>query len=275
MATLKLGFVGTGAIATAIATGLCSGCEKAIASVVVSPRSAKNAEGLAAAFSAVSVAASNQAVVDGCDIVFVCVLPAQLAAVLAELTFRAEQTLVSLVSTSTLAGLAEASKLAPAQVFKMICLPPVATAQGTCLLTPKGRSPVLRALFDSLGGTVECESEAIMQALMVPTCMMGPFYAILAQNRDWLAAQGVPAEDASFFLGRTYLGLAQAAEANCKDPQHFTELVKENTPGGLNEQAISNLRTLGVQGAYGLAMDGALERLRGQGDGERKDTTKL
>jgi hypothetical protein len=81
----KLGFVGTGAIAEAIATGLCtSGAPPT--SVVLSPRSAERSARLAAAHPALcTVATSNQAVVDQADIVFVCVLPAQLEAVLAEL----------------------------------------------------------------------------------------------------------------------------------------------------------------------------------------------
>jgi hypothetical protein len=39
--------------------------------------------------------------------------------------------------------------------------------------------------------------------------LAGPFYNILKTQKDWMAAQGVPAADASYFIGRTYLGLAQ------------------------------------------------------------------
>ena len=123
MATV--GFVGTGAIAEAICTGLCTG-PAAPSSVVLSPRSAARSARLAAAHECCTVAADNQAVVDGAEIIFVCVLPAQLDEALSALTFRPEQTLVSLVSTSTLDGLASCSKLPSSQVFKMICLPPVA-----------------------------------------------------------------------------------------------------------------------------------------------------
>jgi hypothetical protein len=48
--------------------------------------------------------------------------------------------------------------------------------------------------------------------------------------------QGVLPEDASYFLGRTYLSIVQGAERNSKDPNRFDELIEEQTPGGLNEQ---------------------------------------
>lgn len=52
--------------------------------------------------------------------------------------------------------------------------------------------------------------------------------------------QGVSPEDASYFLGRTYLSIVQDAERNSKDPTRFDELIKEQTPGGLNEQVSHN-----------------------------------
>ena len=142
--------------------------------IVLSPRNAERSAKLAAAHDVCSIAPDNQSVVDGADIIFVCVLPAQLDEVLTDLTFRPDQTLVSLVSTSTLAGLATCSKLPASQVYKMICLPPVAMHRGTCLLVPKG-NVTIKTMCNSLGGTVECETEESLRALMVATCLMGPF----------------------------------------------------------------------------------------------------
>jgi pyrroline-5-carboxylate reductase len=229
-------------------------------------------------------------------------------------TFRPDQKLISLVSTSTLAGLAAATQgqLPAAQIFKMICLPPVAHQRGTCLLVPRG-DPAVKAMCELLGGCVECESEDALRALMVVTCLMGPFYNILKTQRNWLSRQGVPAADASYappprpplrsppplthppavvvidgvclsvclcshrsyFVGRTYLGLAQDAEARCTEAGHYDHLVAENTPGGMNEQAIANLRRLGVYAAYDTAQDALLQRLGGSGDGARAEAHAL
>ena len=71
---------------------------------------------------------------------------------------------------------------------------------------------------------------------MVPTCLMGPLYGIMKKNRDWLVNHGVPAKDASYFLGKQYLAMIRDAERNCEDPNHIEDLIGEQTPGGLNEQ---------------------------------------
>ena len=82
-----------------------------------------------------------------------------------------------------------------------------------------------------------------MRAMMVPTCLMGPFYGILQSNRDWLMKQGVPAKDASYFLGKVYFSMIKDLERNCEDPAHIEKLIDEQTPGGLNEQVRFHLHS--------------------------------
>ena len=74
----QIGFVGCGTIASAIVTGLCTlpvntpRPEK----IVVSPRNKSKSAALRTAFpSIVSIAKSNQDVVDQCDVAFLCVVP--------------------------------------------------------------------------------------------------------------------------------------------------------------------------------------------------------
>jgi pyrroline-5-carboxylate reductase len=198
----KLGVVGYGTIAHSIAAGLLSQPAFEVASVHVSRRSAAKSAAIKARHpSKVTVCDDNQAVVDAADLVFLCVLPGMYEEVLAGLEFGERHTLVSLVSTSTLARLQECSRLPAERAFKMICLPSVATRDGTCLLVPP--SPPLKAVLDTLGGCVCCATEKIMTTMMIPACLMGPYYRVLQQNRDWMVANGVPEEDASYFVGRT------------------------------------------------------------------------
>ena len=133
---------------------------------------------------------------------------------------------------------------------------------------------ILRML-DLLGGYVECETEEIMNVMITPTCLMGPLYGILQQNQEWLVKKGVPAKDATYFIGRQYWSMMQDAERNChEDPHRFKELVAEQTPGGLNEQALSNLRQLGMYEAYDQAMEAVLSRLHGDSDGSLPNNNK-
>ena len=41
-------------------------------------------------------------------------------------------------------------------------------------------------MLDALGGCVECPNDDIMNAMMIPACLMGPMYGIMRNNRDWL-----------------------------------------------------------------------------------------
>lgn len=71
---MRLGFVGTGAITSAIVTGLnAAGIDGD--TILVSPRNAETAAALAAKFPNVTVAASNQAVLDGSNVVIIAVRP--------------------------------------------------------------------------------------------------------------------------------------------------------------------------------------------------------
>lgn len=276
-AGLSLGFIGCGTIAHAIATGLASATPNhSIKSIAVTKRSEKKSMSLLASFPHLVTVCSddgdtavnvNQDVADRSQILFLCVLPQHVGEVMSSLTLDPHRhVLVSLVSTSTLEDLVTRSNLPPDRVYKMICTASVAYQQGVCLMTPPG-NVFLKELFERLGSCVECKDEDMMKAMMVPTALMGPLYGILRNNREWLIKRGVPAQDASYYLGRHYLSMIQDAERNCADPTHFDRLIAEQTPGGLNEQALTNLETQGVYDAYNVAMDATLSRLEGKTDG--------
>lgn len=115
-------------------------------------------------------------------------------------------------------------------------MPSVATLEGTCLLVPKAESQEFKSIFDSLGGTVECKDEKIMNRAMIPCNLMGPLYGIMRNTREWLVDQGMPAEDASYLVARQFKSMVQDANLDSRNPTRFDELIKEQTPGGFNEQ---------------------------------------
>ena len=83
---MKIGILGTGNLAAYLVQGAQQGGHQ----FVLSPRGAAKAADLAARFGC-TVAASNQAVVDACDHILVCLPAAEGLAVLRGLTFRAGQ----------------------------------------------------------------------------------------------------------------------------------------------------------------------------------------
>lgn len=288
---LKAGFVGCGTIASAIATGLAAPAHAAhlarhglaLASVGVTRRSEAKSTQLREEFpGVVTVYDSAEEVVRNADVVFLCVLPQLVEGVLGELTrtgaWRAEHTLISLVSTSTVVDLIHKTGLPKDNVYKMICLPAIAKREGCALLQPApranagdGESSVgsidVKNMLNALGGCVECADDDMMNTMMVTTAMMGPVYGVMRNNRDFLVKQGIPAATASYFVGRSYLSMVQDAERDCRDPDRFDALIEEQTPGGLNEQCLGNLEKQEVFDSYDRSMDAVLSRLQGKSDG--------
>jgi len=271
---VKLGFIGCGTIASAIATGLLTQNKISISSVVVSRRSESKSKLLNEKYGdeLVKISDDNQFIVDNSDIIFLCVLPQQEEEVLTNLQIDEEKTLVSLVSTSKLETLIRNSKLPAEKVYKMICLPAVALLEGTPLLVPKSKSDLLRDLLSTLGsGTcIECENEDIMESMMVPGCMMGPVYGLMKKNRDFLVSKGVPAKDATVMVGRQYWAMVKDAVDRCDNVNSLDELIDEQTPGGLNEQSLKNLESIGFMESYEDAMEAVLGRIKGETDGTMK-----
>ena len=148
-------------------------------------------------------------------------------------------------------------------------------------------------LLHQLGDVVQADSEEQMAIMTVPSALMGSFYGILRNNQRWLMQQGIPSDKAGLLIGRFYQGMMQdAAEkllfigdalddqqqegattpSNSRSAAHgatpeLDELIAEQTPGGLNEQGLENLSTLGALKAYDQVQDSILARIQGKSDG--------
>ncbi|MBV8806485.1 MAG: NAD(P)-binding domain-containing protein, partial [Sinobacteraceae bacterium] len=106
LTNMKLGFIGTGEITAAMVTGLCSASIEGL-SIRLSPRNHELATHLADRFAAVSIASSNQDVLASSDVVVIAVRPPISSSALAELQFRPQHCVISLVSSLSLRKLSE------------------------------------------------------------------------------------------------------------------------------------------------------------------------
>ena len=255
---MRLGFIGCGTIAAAIVTGLnSSGHGEAI---VVSPRNAQVAAGLARRFPNVTVGASNQAVLDACDVAVLAVRPQILAALLPELRFRPDHEVISLVPVTSLAYLRSATAPAAA-VTRAVPMPMVARRQGPTAIY--AATPVARRLFDALGSTIELSDEKCFDAFTAETALMATYFRFLETAAQWLRARGVAADQADRYVRELFWGLAGTALAS---PQRtLGELADEHqTRGGLNEQVRTHMESKGMFAELANALDGVLARLTGR-----------
>lgn len=175
---------------------------------------------------------------------------------------------ILLQSTSKLESLVRNSGLPAQNVYKMICLPAVAELEGTPLLVPRSTGN-LHELLGTLGGgtCIQCDTEDIMEAMMVSTCMMGPVYGLMRANRDFLIKKGVPSKDANDVVARQYWGMTKDALIKSEDEDSLDQLIQEQTPGGLNAQSLTNLEGVGFLKSYDEAMEAVLGRIQGKSDG--------
>jgi pyrroline-5-carboxylate reductase len=249
------GVLGVGSIARAIVIGLCAGVADP-PRIVLSPRGAAVSAELAGRFPTVTVAADNQSVADGSDVVLVCLRKAD-AALLGDLAWRPEQVVVSAVAGVGVEQLTE--WVTPAtRVCRSVPMPPVADRAGLTAVHPPLAEA--RALFDRLGSTLEVEDVVAYEALSATSATLAGFFEYLGTQSDWLEGRGIPSADARRYVAATFAGALASLKA--VDAPDFAELAGEYaTPGGVNELVARDLREHGSFAVLKRALDRALKRL--------------
>ena len=95
---MKLGFIGTGKIASSVITGICGSSIK-YSKIFISSRNNKIAKGLKKKFKKISIEKDNQKIVDNSNWVFLAVTPTVGEKIIKKLKFKSNQTVVSFIST--------------------------------------------------------------------------------------------------------------------------------------------------------------------------------
>ena len=233
---MKLGFIGTGKIASSVITGICKSKIK-FNKILVSPRNKKIAQNLNKKFKKVTIAKNNQLIVDNCNWVFLSVTPSVGEKIIKNLKFKSNQTIISFISTITLARLKKDIKVR-AQIVRAIPLPPISLKKGPVPICPPNRK--VKEFFNHLGTTVEIKNEKSSINFWSTSGMMAPFYELLRVMTDWLVKRGVKRDNAQKYITSLFLALSEDAVVNSK--LNLKYLVKESqTPKGLNEQGVREL----------------------------------
>jgi pyrroline-5-carboxylate reductase len=259
--SMTLGFVGTGAIATAIVTGLSSdgGLRHAIR---LSPRNPAVAAGLARRFDNVSVCASNQEVLDASKTVVLALRPQVAEEVLSGLRFSSGQIVISLIAGFSARRVADL--VTPAgRICRAIPLPSVAHRRGPIAVYPPGGAAA--ELFAPLGQVFGIEKEDHLNAFSTATSTMAAYFGFVGHIASWVARKGIPEQQAREYMSRMFAGLADAGLEMSK--RSFEDLAADHaTPGGLNEQVLRDLTDHGVFDTLTAALDAVHRRAAGQSE---------
>jgi pyrroline-5-carboxylate reductase len=252
---MDLGFVGTGAITSAIVTGLQSaGCSY---SIWVSPRNAEVASGLVRRCPAVSVASSNQEILDRCDTVVLAIRPQVARSVIPELRFHPGHQVISLVGTFALNVVSELVRPA-ATVVRAVPLPAAAKRRSPTAVYPA--DPLALALFSLVGPAFAVNTEAEFDALCTATSTMASYFAFADAVAAWLVSHGLEEAEARGYVSYVFSGLAETA-VESPDRSFHVLACEHATPGGLNEQVHRHLVERGVFAAVAEGLDAVMRRV--------------
>jgi len=237
---MKLGFIGTGKIASSVISGICNS-KISFSKILISPRNKLIANNLKKKYSKIIIAKNNQEIVDNSNWVFLSVTPSVGKKIIKELIFRSNQTVISFISTITLAQLKKIITV-KAKIVKAIPLPPISLKKGPVPICPPNKK--VKEFFNKIGTTIEIKNEKSSINFWTTSGMMAPFYELLRVMTDWLVKKGVKKDKAQKYITSLFLALSEDAVVNSKKDLKY--LVKESqTPDGLNEQGVRELTKSG------------------------------
>jgi pyrroline-5-carboxylate reductase len=250
------GFVGAGAITAAIVEGLhVEGGDPP--AVFLSPRGRRVGQELASRFPNVHVCDGNQDVLDRATSIVVAVRPQVARSVLAELSFRPRHVVMSVVAGVRLERLRDWA--APAtHVVRAIPLPAAARAGSLTAMYPD--SAAARELFGRVGSVLVPDDEATLDALSAATATFAAHLDHLSTIVDWLTDHGVDHGAATAYVTHLFGQLGRSLSQSTGSLAALTE--RHMTPGGINEQFMTDLRRDGVPDVVRQALDRVLARLR-------------
>lgn len=254
---MKLGFIGSGKIASSVITGICSS-KISFKKIVISPRNRSIAQRLKRQFKKVSIAKNNQEIVNSCNWVFLAVTPKVGKKIIPNLKFRSNQIVISFIATINLAQLKKAIGK-KVKIIRAIPLPPISIRKGPVPICPPDKQ--VKSFFNKLGTTVEIKNEKSSKNFWVTSGMMAPFYELLKVLTDWLVKRGVKRNEAQKYI--TSLFAALSIDSVNNSIKHLKYLVADSqTPRGLNEQAVKELRRVGFYKSLEKSLNNILKRLK-------------
>ena len=238
---MKLGFIGTGKIASSVITGICNS-EIKYKKIFISPRNKIIAKKLKNKFKKVYIARNNQEIVDKSDWVFLAVTPTVGEKIIRKLKFKSSQTIISFISTITIPELKKMIKT-KVEIVRAIPLPPISLKKGPVPICPPNKK--VKNFFDKIGSTVEIRNEKLSINFWSTSGVMASYYELLKVMSEWLIKKGIKRSDAQKYVTTLFLALSEDAVVNSKKELKY--LVKESqTPKGLNEQGLKEMNKRGV-----------------------------
>ena len=244
---MKLGFIGTGKIASSVITGICKS-KISFKQIIISPRNKIIANSLKKNFKKITIAKNNQEIIDKSNWIFLSVTPKVGKKIIKDLKFKSGQTIISFISTINLSDLKKLIKV-KSTIVRAIPLPPISFKKGPVPICPPNKK--VKSFFDKIGSTIEIKNEKLSTNFWATSGMMASYYNLLRTMSDWLVKKGIRRKDSQKYITSLFLALSEDAVINSQKDLKY--LVQESqTPKGLNEQG---LKVMSKKGVYKSVVD--------------------
>ena len=253
---MKIGFIGSGQITKAVVEGIIDSKLK-ITKIYISKRNKIISRNLEAKNKKIIILNDNQNIIDKSSWIFLAVTPNVGNKILNQLRFHKNKTIISFISTINMTQLKKITGLKK-NIVRAIPLPPISIRKGPIPIYPVNKK--IKKFFDKLGTTVEINNENLSLNFWATSAMMAPFYEILYSLSNWLVKKGIKKDNAQKYISSLFHALAEDALQHKKD---LKKLVKQSqTPGGLNEQAVNDLRKAGFYSLLEKTSNKIIKRLK-------------
>ena len=253
---MKIGFIGTGYIAKSVITGIL-GSKLKINKIFISQRNKKISNFLSKKSRKIVIINNNQEIINKSNWVFLSITPTVGNKILKDLKFKKNQTIISFISTINMSQLKKYIKV-KATIVRAIPLPPISLRKGPVPIFPPNKK--VKNFFNQLGTTVEIGNEKLSKNFWATSGMYASFYELLSTMSNWLVKRGIKRDKAQKYITSLFVALSENAIVNSK--KDLKHLVKDSqTPRGLNEQGVKELRKAGFYRSTEKTLNSILKRL--------------
>ena len=253
---MKIGFIGTGQIAKSTVLGILKSNLK-VEKIYISKRNKKISRLLRKKSKKIRITINNQEIINKSNWVFLSITPTVGNKILKDLKFKKNQTIISFISTINMSQLKKYIKV-KAEIVRAIPLPPISLRKGPVPIFPPNKN--VKRFFNQLGTTVEIGNEKLSKNFWAISGMYASFYELLSTISNWLVKRGIKRDKAQKYITSLFVALSENAIVNSK--KDLKHLVKDSqTPRGLNEQGVKELRKAGFYRSTEKTLNSILKRL--------------
>lgn len=254
---MKLGFIGTGNMATAIMSGVIKKGLISANEIIGSDLSAASREKVSASLG-IHVTASNLEVAEKAEVIVLSIKPQYYADVIAEIkdVVKENQLVISITPGKTLAWLEEQFGK-PVKITRTMPNTPAMVNEGMTAAIPnpymsEAEISYVKEILESFG-KVEIVTENLMD-VVVSTSGSSPAYVymMIEAMADAAVSGGMPRKQAYQFAAQAVLGSAKMVLETGIHPGELKDMVC--SPGGTTIEAVRTLEALGFRSAIIEAM---------------------